>query len=67
MNLITPEFGLIFWQTLIFLLVLFVLGKFAWKPILGALKAREASIEEALQSAEKPGKKWPICRPVMKS
>jgi F-type H+-transporting ATPase subunit b len=53
MNLITPEFGLIFWQTLIFLLVLFVLGKFAWKPILDALKAREASIEEALQSAEK--------------
>lgn len=53
MDLITPAFGLIFWQTIIFLFVLFVLGKFAWKPILGALKMREASIEEALQSAEK--------------
>ena len=53
MDLITPAFGLIFWQTLIFLVVLLILGKFAWKPILGALKAREASIEEALLSAEK--------------
>lgn len=53
MDLITPAFGLIFWQTLIFLTVLFVLGKFAWKPILGALKAREDSIDEALKSAEK--------------
>jgi F-type H+-transporting ATPase subunit b len=53
MDLITPAFGLIFWQTIIFLLALFVLGKFAWKPILGALKMREASIEEALLDAEK--------------
>ena len=51
MDLITPAFGLIFWQTLIFLAVLFVLGKFAWKPILGALKSREDSIDEALKSA----------------
>lgn len=53
MDLITPGFGLIFWQTIIFLVVLFILGKFAWKPILGALKSREDSIEEALKSAEK--------------
>ena len=53
MDLITPGFGLIFWQTLIFLVVLFILGKFAWKPILHALKSREESIEEALNSAEK--------------
>ena len=53
MDLITPAFGLIFWQTLIFLVVLFVLGKFAWKPILGALKSREDSIDEALRLAEK--------------
>jgi F-type H+-transporting ATPase subunit b len=51
MDLITPAFGLIFWQTIIFLVVLFVLGKFAWKPILGALKTRENSIDEALKSA----------------
>lgn len=53
MDLITPAFGLIFWQTLIFLVVLYVLGKFAWKPILGALKTREDSIDEALRSAER--------------
>ena len=52
MELITPAFGLIFWQTLIFLVVLFVLGKFAWKPILGALKERENSIDDALKSAD---------------
>lgn len=53
MDLITPDFGLIFWQTLIFLIVLFVLGKFAWKPIIGALNSREASIEGALKDAQK--------------
>ena len=52
MDLITPGFGLIFWQTIIFLVVLFILGKFAWKPILGALKSREESIDEALKAAE---------------
>jgi F-type H+-transporting ATPase subunit b len=53
MDLITPAFGLIFWQTLIFLIVLFVLGKFAWKPIMHALKSREESIDSALKSAQK--------------
>lgn len=53
MDLITPSFGLIFWQSLIFLAVLFVLGKYAWRPILNALKAREASIQNALNVAEK--------------
>jgi len=53
MDLITPAFGLIFWQTLIFLVVIYVLGKFAWKPILGAVKTRDESIASALKSAEK--------------
>lgn len=53
MDLIIPESGLIIWQVIITILVLFVLGKFAWKPILSALKTREDSIEEALQAAEK--------------
>jgi len=53
MDLIIPESGLVIWQTIITLLVLFVLGKFAWKPILSALKTREDSIEEALLAAEK--------------
>lgn len=53
MDLISPDSGLIIWQLLIFLAVLFILGKFAWKPILNALNERESSIEEALLSAEK--------------
>ncbi len=52
MNLITPDFGLIFWQTVTLLVVLLVLGKFAWKPILKAIQDREEDIEAALQAAE---------------
>ncbi|UOG75377.1 F0F1 ATP synthase subunit B [Hymenobacter tibetensis] len=50
--LVTPELGLIFWQLVIFLIVLFLLGKFAWKPILMSLKQREDSIEGALRMAD---------------
>lgn len=53
MELVTPGLGLIFWQTVLFLLVLFVLARFAWKPILTALKERESTIEDALNSAKK--------------
>ena len=49
---LSPELGLIFWQLVIFLLVLFLLGKFAWKPILLALKDREDNIENALRMAD---------------
>jgi F-type H+-transporting ATPase subunit b len=52
MELLTPGLGLIFWQLVGFLLLLFLLGKFAWRPILSALKSREQSIAEALESAE---------------
>ena len=52
MELITPGLGLIFWSALGFLSVLFLLTKYAWKPILAALDEREKSIEEALKSAE---------------
>lgn len=52
MSLITPEFGLLFWQTLIFLILLLLLAKFAWKPILNSLKEREDSIDEALKMAQ---------------
>lgn len=44
--------GLFFWQTLLFLLLLFVLRKFAWKPILKAVEDREQGIEEALKAAQ---------------
>ncbi|MBT8323916.1 MAG: F0F1 ATP synthase subunit B [Winogradskyella sp.] len=53
MDLITPEFGLVFWTLITFLLLLFILRKFAWKPILGAVSEREEGIKEALASAEK--------------
>jgi F-type H+-transporting ATPase subunit b len=53
MNLITPQFGLIFWQLVFFLGLVFVLGKFAWKPILSSLKEREQSIQDALDLAAK--------------
>ena len=44
--------GLFFWQTLLFLVLLFLLRKFAWKPILNAVNEREDSIQEALDSAK---------------
>jgi len=53
MELVSPGIGLIFWMTLSFGLLLFVLTKFAWKPIMTMLKERENSIEEALHEAEK--------------
>jgi F-type H+-transporting ATPase subunit b len=52
MDLINPSFGLVVWTSIAFLTLLVVLTKFAWKPILGALKDREESIEEALKAAE---------------
>lgn len=53
MELVKPEFGLVFWMTLSFLIVVFILSKFAWKPILNSLKERETSIEDALNAAKK--------------
>jgi F-type H+-transporting ATPase subunit b len=52
MELVTPQIGLIFWTSLSFLILMFLLKKFAWAPILGAVKEREVSIREALESAE---------------
>lgn len=52
MDLITPEIGLFFWQTIVFLILLFLMAKFAWKPILSSVKNREQSINDALASAE---------------
>lgn len=46
------SFGLFFWQTIIFVLLIFLLAKFAWKPILKAVNDREEGIRNALLSAE---------------
>ncbi len=53
MGFVTPDYGTIFWMVIIFGITLFILKKFAWKPILNALKDREASIADALSSADK--------------
>jgi F-type H+-transporting ATPase subunit b len=52
LSLITPDFGLFFWQTVIFLTTLFLLSKFAWGPIMSAMKEREDSITDALSAAD---------------
>jgi F-type H+-transporting ATPase subunit b len=53
MGLVTPDLGLLFWMLISFGLVLFVLAKYAWNPILKGIKNREKTIESALLSAEK--------------
>lgn len=53
MDLLTPDIGLLFWQLVVFLILLFVLTKFAWKPIAQSLKEREDNIQSALDLAEK--------------
>jgi F-type H+-transporting ATPase subunit b len=52
MGLVTPNPGTIFWLLLIFGIVVYILQRFAWKPILNALTERENSIREALNSAD---------------
>ncbi|MDB4447800.1 F0F1 ATP synthase subunit B [Roseivirga sp.] len=56
MDILTPDTGLFIFQTIAFILLLFVLGKFAWKPILNGLKEREDTIEGALLAAEQAKK-----------
>jgi F-type H+-transporting ATPase subunit b len=53
MDLLIPSFGLIIWTLLAFLIVFFILKKFAWKPILNSLKERENSIADSLATAER--------------
>ena len=51
--LLTPAFGTVVWSTIAFLVVMFLLRKMAWGPILTALKEREESIATALNEADK--------------
>jgi F-type H+-transporting ATPase subunit b len=53
MDLLTPSFGLIIWTLVAFLVVFFILKKYAWKPILNSLGEREKNISDALLSTEK--------------
>lgn len=52
-QLLTPAFGTVFWATIAFLSVLYLLRRMAWGPILQALRDREESIENALREADK--------------
>ena len=53
MELLTPEFGLLIWTLLAFLIVFFILKKFAWPAIIKGLKEREQGIADSLATAEK--------------
>lgn len=53
MELLTPSFGLIFWTLLAFIIVFFILKKYAWKPILKALNEREKGISDSLETADR--------------
>lgn len=53
MGLLTPDPGLVFWSALTFGLLVFILKRYAWKPILHAVKSREETIEYALVAAQK--------------
>jgi len=53
MDLLTPEFGTIFWTLIVFLISFYILAKFAWKPMLNALKERDKAIAQSLEAAEK--------------
>ncbi len=53
MDLLTPSFGLIIWTLVAFLIVFYILKKFAWKPILQSLHDREKNISDSLATAEK--------------
>ncbi len=52
MELLLPGFGLVFWTFIAFLIVFYILKKFAWKPILESLKERESGIAHSIASAE---------------
>ena len=53
MDLVTPVFGLIFWTSIVFIILLLLLKKLAWTPILENVDIRNKSIEDALSAAEK--------------
>ncbi|MDA0194762.1 MAG: F0F1 ATP synthase subunit B [Bacteroidetes bacterium] len=52
MELLTPGIGLIFWQTVIFLMLVGILSAFVWRPISDALRSREQFIADSLKAAE---------------
>ncbi len=58
MQLLTPEFGLLIWTLLAFLIVFFILKSKAWPAIIKGLRDRENSITDSLATAERVKRKW---------
>lgn len=56
MQLVTPGIGLIFWMLVSFSLVMFILAKYAWGPIMKGIHQREDTIEKALEAANEAKK-----------
>lgn len=52
MELLTPGIGLIFWMTIIFVIVLVILGKWGWPVLIKSIKKREADIRDSLNAAK---------------
>lgn len=52
MDLLTPSVGNIFWTAVVFLILVFLLSKLAWKPIMQAVGERENTIQDALNQAK---------------
>src|SRR3982751_3320705 len=52
-NLLSPNTGLMFWTLVIFVLLLVILSRFAFRPILAAVEARERALEEAIEGARR--------------
>ncbi len=57
MSLITPEFGLLFWMAVVFLIVLFVLWRWGFPAIVGMVNGRKAYIDESLRKAHEANEK----------
>lgn len=53
MDLLTPKLGLFFWALLIFLILVMLLKKYAWKPIMSSIKDREDGIQKSIDEAKK--------------
>jgi F-type H+-transporting ATPase subunit b len=53
MEIVTPAIGQIFWGAIVFIILLFLLAKFAWRPILNAVNERETTIKDSLELADK--------------
>ncbi|WP_185852214.1 F0F1 ATP synthase subunit B [Blattabacterium cuenoti] len=57
MDLVTPSIGLIFWHTIIFIILMLFLSKFAWKPIMNFIEQREEKIKVSVEKADQMKKK----------